>query len=226
MFRYNSLPILFYLLFQVISGNAQDVPTEVEVTQAPVFDNAVKFSTGDFRVAGTAHTQQNNPFTQIGLYYERNIYKGLGLGVGYSKWQAFGIFSEHSNITIFEGDYLQPKSGEVYYRSAYRMVDIYAFYKRQIGNRHILNAGIGISGCWGYNTYTTWVGEYPEIVGCMPNFSLSEPKKATYQGAIVSVGYDYMVYRRHSIGFNLRERLYSGRNKAQFDYSLHLGILF
>lgn len=166
------------------------------------------------------------PIDQIGFYYERKVYKNIFFGVGYAQWEALKLFTPAEEMAINENPIsipYKPVVGKLEYRSSYKMLDGYFFYKYSIGKRHYVEIGLGITYCWGLNAHLKY------YIQASPTDAKAayEARDAHYWGILPVVSYDYMLWKnRISIGADIKARYYSDRPKAQYDYGLHIGVNF
>lgn len=165
------------------------------------------------------------PLNQLGIYIERRAYNKLHLGIGYSQWEAVNLLYSAEHIAIEEekieiGKYI-PVIGKLEYRSQYKMLDLYVFYKHKFSTHHYLNIGIGPSYCWGLNGYLkSYVRASPTDV-----IVQYDTRQVEYWGLIPVISYDYILLKnRLNFGVDLRARYYANRPKSQYDDGVHIGV--
>ncbi|HEY9178698.1 MAG TPA: hypothetical protein VIN07_13460 [Flavipsychrobacter sp.] len=186
------------------------------------YGNSVKFQFGDFYIPGTIHT--GKPISQLGLYYERKLFKKFHAGIGYMQWTPIRSPSIPILSTVKpESEYEQPVVGGLEFWRKYKMLDLYLTYKYSIaGSHHLVSPNIGISYAWGIDQYLQWHYYY-----FFEEHSGYEWRKNSYYGLISGISYDYLLLNnRINIGIDIRGRFYPERKKAQYDYGLHIGVNF
>lgn len=224
--------LLFLLLSSIVITYAQatDEPTE-NIKAKKQYNNSIKLLTGDFFTPNATRGEDIRPINQIGIYYERRIYKNLHAGFGYAQWEKWNMFTrfglkEYYTIPEYKVGSYTPIIGQLDYRSDYKMLDFYGFYKYHLsGRRHYLNIGLGLSYCWGLNFYLEYMSPpHSGINDGQISFLL---KNEHYYGLIPSISYDYLLLKnRLNIGLDTRARYYWYRPKPQYDISIHAGVNF
>lgn len=224
---------IFFLSFCIKATVAQTDTTfgrQGKITSGK-YPNTIKLSFGDYYIRNTQHYR--NPFAQIGVAYERKVYKRLFANISYTQWNMlwkgqqmpksyYARLSEENTPEVSLWNY-HPKIGAVSYRRDYQMIDISGFYKLQIKNSsHFISVGVGASYNWGVNTY---LQSYSEIGDNNPMTYYDAP--VTYWGGISSLSYEYRFLKdRFSAGFSYKCRYYPNRIKLQHEYLFSLGVNF
>jgi hypothetical protein len=219
-----------------MSAFAQNDKTEFTNHKAVKdYDNSIKLFNGNYYIRNTQH--ENWLFTQIGAAYERRVFRNFFIGTGYSEWNTLflraqwetrntntrTILYEENSLEVAGGKY-QPILDGIEERHRYRMADIYAYYRFQVGKSpHYFQSGIGASYNWGFDRYLLSYAQ----VNQTDVVAYYYDKKANYLGLIQSLTYNYQFFRnRFSAGLGYTARYYPARIKMQHDYNLHIGVNF
>lgn len=165
------------------------------------------------------------PFSQMGGFYERRVYKNWWLGVGYMKWKSWGRESANKLLYVREPFYGHGYSDSLTRRINYKMVDLYGFYKLQLRSKQIVNLGLGVSYCEGLNEYIEDIVVNPE--DSLDAIIYSSTKTENDIAVLPSVGYSYLLFKnRVDVGIDVKCRYYFRSFPTQFDYGFHIGFNF
>lgn len=167
---------------------------------------------------------------QIGISYNKRIYKGIHLGLGFSKWSKFGSTSSASNTryaTMLYGPNfgnIDIPPGSITEMANYKMVDLYAFYKFQLTKRQSLNIGGGAFYATGLTSYIDYIYINPEPGDAVRAFYT---EKVDYWGAMPQIAYNYTFFNgRLNVGMHLRLRFYQDLNYTPRDHGIQVGFNF
>jgi hypothetical protein len=165
-------------------------------------------------------------FETIAATYERRAYKNWFLGASFQQWKDLFHFRGSRNLfSISSGTRFLPV-GEVGTRISYKMLDVYTFYKGNIGHwQHFINVGTGLTYAWGRDDYVTasWINPDPPYDGVV----YYGARKAHYWGITPYLAYDFLfLHNRINIGPDIRLRYYINRPPAEYYFNFHLGVNF
>lgn len=188
-----------------------------------IYPNSIKLYLGKFSVPD--HRTFNSPLWQIGAGYERKVYKNWYASLGYRKWKIWSNIPIKKSPLITES-HTSLQVGALESRINYNMTDLSAFYKRAVWKQRLfITGGMGVSYCWGTNSYLEWYMVNPE-----PPYDITGhyyTKDVHYWGVVPQIGGDFfLIKNRLSVGADIRGRFYIDRTPAQFDFELHAGVNF
>lgn len=165
-------------------------------------------------------------FLTIGGTYERRIYRSFFGGVTFMQWKSLAYTQNNPYFIKYPNLASGLNIGDIYERMNYKMVDVYGYYRYNIGHhQHFVNAGLGVTYCWGTDEaiQTIYVNPAPPYDAYV---TLSD-SKARYWGLMPFLGYDFLFFRnRFVIGPDIRAKYYIHRSPAEYDISFHLGVNF
>jgi hypothetical protein len=162
---------------------------------------------------------------QLSINYERKVYGNWRIGIGYTTWDMNMDLNGYTygGVTLL-GSPNSGKVGEIEFRKAYKMYDLYANYRMKHLKKHRVAGGIGLSYTWGTNTYIDSIFSPP---GSFEQVSIGHEEKAHYYGILASLRYDYIIlHNRANVGADCKYRNYSGLYGYQLEYGFHLGFNF
>jgi hypothetical protein len=191
-------------------------------TQAQ-YSNSVKLSTNAFYIKDRVHTG-SNLFNQLGISYERKLYRNIYAQVNYSQWKHWGseALGKKNGYEVRELGYQQLVKGSLRSRLDYRMVDLSVGYNYSLTGKDQLSAKIGASYCWGTNQYLRdfWVNPDQDIV------IFQSTKEEYYWGTVPQLSYDRLFLKgRINVGVDIKGRYYAHRT-PQYDLGIHIGVNF
>lgn len=165
-------------------------------------------------------------FQTIAASYERRAYKNWYLGASYQQWKYLFSYRSSDDVTISSHEQRYLPVGEVAQRFKFKMADIYAFYKWNIGHKqHFINIGTGATYAWGHEYYITsyYINPDPPYDGVI----YTGERTVHYWGITPYLGYDFTFLRnRINIGPDIRARYYINRPPAEYYFNFHLGVGF
>jgi hypothetical protein len=165
-------------------------------------------------------------FLTVGGTFERRIYKCWFAGATFMQWKSLAYTQDNPYFIKYPYRVTGLNIGDVYDRLNYKMIDIYGFYRYNIGHhRHFITAGVGVTHCWGTDEAIEFIYINPDP----PHDVVVElsDAKANYWGAMPFLGYDFLFFRnRFVIGPDIRAKYYIHRSPAEYDISFHLGVNF
>ena len=188
------------------------------------YSNSVQLSFTDFGFdpQGSLIGLIRIPTEQLGIYYERRIYKHWWLEGGYNE---FNTISKTPFSDL--GPMISPSEppltvGSVQWRYDVKMADLFLIYKLRILRKHRIIVGLGSSYNWGKNIYIDAFG----TIGYSYYVNYSEGP-ASYWGIVPVLAYDYSLFKnRLSIGADYRWRKYFGQYLLLKEYGAHIGFNF
>ncbi len=161
---------------------------------------------------------------QLGVYFEKKIYRNWRIMAGVSEWNETSFLSEHKGIAGVRGYEPIDKVGSIITRWSYKMVDVFAMYRYNKFKKHKIKTGLGLSYTRGANDFVDSVYLNP---GGGDGILYLHYEKHSYLGVIPCISYDYMFFRnRFAFGWDLRLRKYFGIHSSQIDYGYHLSLNF
>ncbi len=210
----------------LFTAHAQTYPTTVKLSSAMIM-------LPERYNSDISHMDNLFLCDQLGLYAERMVSGKWGIGAGYAFWNRWKPRNEFQRM-VGGSDFTVGAERQILYeeflaaRVNYKMIDMYGFYRHQLGERHWLKAGTGISFTWGENEHR--VRDNPPVdffaEDCVISYS-SRYETASYLGIMPQLSYDYMIFNgRYSIGADGRCRKYFGVSGVQFDLGVHIGVNF
>lgn len=189
------------------------------------YSNTVNFLFGDFFIPETTHN--GHPITQIGLSYNRRVYKNYHIGIAYLQWTPHPLLTPGDNIkvtTIPVYPYV-PVIGRMEYRGDYKMIDLYVLYRLGISDNggQKIDFGIGATHNWGIDGY---LKSY--VQGSVLDAEvIYENVKENYWGIMPFISYNYFLLKNKvCLGADVRARFYQKWPQPQIDYGLHIGVNF
>lgn len=212
--------ILLFTTFLIITCSSLSAKTDTLTSRTLLRPNTIQLHAGDYYMPDTEHA--GKPVSQIGVTLQRIIFKGLTIGVGYTKWRTvkYGGAGAASISYFFYND---PIVGAQHALKNYQMLDFWLSYKTKIAPQHYISPVVGVSHCWGLDYYY-----YSHVVlSPIESETLISNNKAQYNGIIGGVTYDYyFLNNRLNIGADILFRYYPQRIKQQYDSGIHIGFNF
>lgn len=154
----------------------------------------------------------------FGVYYERYILKHWKLGGGYGKWNTRDPQTIQTEREAYDRD-------SIWFRSYYRMIDLYAGYIFPI-KKHSISGSIGCSYTYGTNTFIDSFVVDP----LDPRYDVPvwrHERNVGYLGAMAMISYDYTFCRnRFSVGIDYKLRLYQRIYVGYFLAGMHMRVNF
>jgi hypothetical protein len=213
------------------NSSAQNSEDTSKNFSAKEYANSVKLSIGDFHIPEVVRSTSLFSIHQMGIFYERKIFKRTYAGVGFAWWQVFDRLFYSRSFGSFAENYIyqsKPIVGALASRLAYKMIDVYGVYKIPVkikNTNHRVSVGIGTSYTWGENAYISWYHINPEPIHDIQ--VTYDFKKEQYFGIIPLINYDVLLFNdRINAGLNFKARYYSDIEKPQYDYGVHIGFNF
>lgn len=247
LYRRNDPVVTFLIAFAgaLCLGNFANARTADSLKAPKPFSNYVKLSHGGFHVKDwhnlgnpfsngqpglyqkyvNAENVRQGQYVTIGIAYERKVYKNWFMCFSFYEWK--DLFNLSSNTFSINHLAFAPASpGDVYTRYNYKMADVYALYKWNVGHgQHYVNVGAGASYCWGKDDFVKYFNVNPA-----PPYDISvilDQRKASYWGVVPCVGYDFLFFHnRINIGPDLHARIYSKGMPVEYDLNFHFGVNF
>lgn len=165
------------------------------------------------------------PFSQMGGFYERRVYRNWWVGAGYMKWKSWGRESANKLLYVREPFYAHGHNHYISRRINYKMVDLYGLYKLHLQDKQIVNFGLGVSYCEGLNRYIEDIVVNPE--DSLDAIIYGSAKTENDIAVLPSVGYSYLLFKnRVDVGLDVKCRYYFRSFPTQFDYGFHIGFNF
>jgi hypothetical protein len=187
------------------------------------YSNTIKAASNAFYMKDR-HTPRA-PFSQMGGFYERRVYRNWWVGAGYMKWKSWGRESMNKLLSVQEPFYVHGHSRYISRRTNYKMVDLYVIYKLHLQDKQIVNFGLGVSYCEGLNEYIEDIVVNPE--DSLDAIIYGSAKTENDIAVLPSVGYSYLLFKnRVDVGIDVKCRYYFRSFPTQFDYGFHIGFNF
>jgi hypothetical protein len=178
---------------------------------------------GAFRKLGTVLLWKDD---QVGIYYERKIFKKFSAKFGYCQWNTWPTYYNYPDgkgfVLLAQHDNL--KAGNVIFCAKYKMIDAFVAYTFNTFPKQQITVGMGISHAWGINAKIDSITIYP---GYYDALIFMHNESASYNGFVPESSYDFLcLHNRIKIGIDLMYRNYFNFYLHSLDYGFHLGINF
>lgn len=164
---------------------------------------------------------------QLGVGYQRNVYKRWDAGLAYYRWNNTGIFhpdGEGQPVSIQFGKYIDQKGLSSRYSLSF--YDCSVIFNVISKKKHKFKIGLSVSWQKGYAEY---VDSVRYINGSFPHGQIYwHSEYHEYLGYIPSLSYDFSFLKDYAcVGADIRARRYFNYgNYTQVDFGIHIGVKF
>ena len=180
-----------------------------------------------FTTIATA-TLINTGWQQLGLGYQRNVYKRLDAGIEYFQWNNTGIFNPNGKGQPLEIIQTRDISSiGILKRYSQKYLDFSVSYHILALKKHKIKVGLSFSYQSGYTTYIDSVTYYNNP--SFPHYELhGHYEYHEYLGYVPSLSYDFSFLKDYAcVGADIRARRYFNYgNYTQVDFGIHIGVKF
>lgn len=221
---------LFFTVLLVLSCIQLKAQKQEDNAATSRYNNYIQLELSNIRANNWGFTSNFPLLKQIGISFNKRVYKGIHLGLGFSKWSRFGAIPNASNtryatmlyIPHFFHTNIPP--GSITEMANYKMIDLYALYKFQLTKRQSLNIGGGAFYATGLTSYIDYIYINPEPGDAERAFYT---EKVDYWGAMPQIAYNYTFFNgRLNVGMHLRLRFYQDLNYTPRDHGIQVGFNF